>query len=315
MNSRPFYSSRPILSLGALSLALGFEHEFLIGIAGNTSERYRLAKPITKPDGSIRQPFDALEPLKEVHRRIKDQIFAKVIFPYYLTGSLKGKDYRVNAKLHAGARIIICEDVEGFFPATSSEVVFDIWRYFFGFSDEVAALLTALTTKDGALPQGAIPSSFLANLAFWRFEPTIHDTLLSIGIQYSRYVDDIAVSSKTFLSSDEQSEVIAKIYGMLTKQGYRAKRRKHEVFSSGRRMITTKLMVNRRPALISAERAKIRTAVFQLEQRVANGERSVELLAELARVSGRVGKLKGLHPSKGSTLLERVRSIRTELGA
>lgn len=125
----PFIAANQFL-VYTLSPHLGFEHEFLIGI-GNASERYRLAKPITKPDGSIRQPFDALEPLKEVHRRIKDQIFAKVIFPYYLSRRSKRQDYRVNAKLHAGARIIICEDVEGFFPATSSEVVFDVWRYFF----------------------------------------------------------------------------------------------------------------------------------------------------------------------------------------
>lgn len=313
MNSRPFYSCKPILSVGALSLALGMEKEFLVEVAQNANERYRLAKPITKPDGSIRQPFDALEPLKEVHRRIKDQLFAKVIFPYYLTGSLKGKDYRVNAELHASASIIICEDVEGFFPATSSDVVFDIWRSFFGFSEDVASLLTTLTTKNCALPQGAISSSFLANLAFWRHEPILHDNLMALGIQYSRYVDDIAVSSKHFLDSSEQSAAIAKIYGMLAKQGYRAKRRKHEVFTSGRKMLTTKLIVNKRPALSSKERAQIRTAVFQLELRVKEGERSVELMAEMARVCGRVGKLKGLHLSKGSSLLERVRKIRESL--
>lgn len=313
MNSRPFYSCKPILSISALALALGIEQELLVGTAARANGLYRLAKPITKPDGSIRQPFDAMGPLKEIHRRIKDRIFSRVVFPYYLTGSLKGKDYRVNAALHAGARILICEDIEGFFPATSADIIFDIWRNLFGFTNEVATLLTTLTAKDGALPQGAIPSSFLANLAFWRDEPALHNQLLENGIQYSRYVDDISVSAKRFLDTAEQSAIIAQLYGMLMRRAYKAKRRKHETFTSRRRMVTTKLMMNRRPALAVTERSQIRTAVFQLEQRVSNGERSAELLKEMASVSGRVGKLKGLHRATGTALLERVREVRRKL--
>jgi len=313
MSSPLYYSCNPIFSLGALSLALDLNCDHLTAIASDANTRYRKAKPIVKPDGSIRQPFDALEPLKEIHRRIKDRILSKVVYPYYLTGSLKGKDYRANAALHAGARISICEDVEGFFPATSSEIVFDIWRCFFGFSQDVALILTSLTTKDGVLPQGAITSSYLANLAFWRHEPSIHDQFIELGIQYTRYVDDITVSSKRFLSTTEQTEVIAKLYGMLRKLGYKAKRRKHEVFTGGRRMMTTKLMMNLRVALTSKERSNIRASVFQLEKRISSGERSSELLAELATVSGRVGKLKGLHRTTGDALQGRLRRIRAKL--
>jgi hypothetical protein len=172
--NQPCYSNNSIYSLAALSKCLGFEELFLTELAVIASSKYRLAKPITKPDGSIRQPFDAEEPLKEVHRRIKKEIFSKVVFPNYLTGSIKGCDYKLNASLHTDAKIVICEDVEGFFPATTTTQVFDIWRNFFGFSEDVANLLTALTTKDGALPQGAITSSYLANLTFWRLEPDIY---------------------------------------------------------------------------------------------------------------------------------------------
>lgn len=313
MTSRPFYNTKAILSLNALSLALGFESELLAELARNADKYYRLAKPITKPDGTIRQPFDATEPLKEVHRRIKDRILCHLSFPYYLTGSLKGTSYRVNAELHAGARIVICEDIEGFFPATSATVVFDVWRHLCGFSEDVARQLTALTTKEGVLPQGAITSSYLANLAFWRYEPLLHDALLSQGIQYSRYVDDLTVSSKGFLSAPRQTEIIAQLYGMLRKLGYRAKRRKHEVFTSRRQMRTTKLVMNCRPALSRGERAAIRVAVFQLEQRVASGDAGEDLCKVLNSVAGRVGKLKSFHEHQGASLMQRVRSIRAAL--
>lgn len=310
MISRPSYSHRPIRSLNALALALGVPEATLIEVSSNASVRYRLAKPIKKPDGSIRQPFDALEPLKDIQRRIKDRLFSGVAFPDYLTGSLKGRDYRVNAKLHSDARIVVCEDIEGFFPSTSAFVVHDIWRGLFEFSEEVSELLTALTTREGSLPQGAITSSYLANLAFWRHEPDLHERFAKSGIRYSRYVDDITVSASRFLSKPELSQIIAAVYGMLRKQGYKAKRRKHEVFTSRRRMIATKLVINKRPALSANERSQIRAAVHQLERRLACNAPSADAIAELNSVSGRVGKLKAFHPAKGKALMERVRNLR-----
>jgi hypothetical protein len=296
--------------LAALSKALGFEEAFLVELAATANDRYRLAKPIKKPDGSIRQPFDALEPLKEVHRRLKKEVFSKVVFPKYLTGSLKGRDYRVNASLHTGAKIVICEDIEGFFPSTNSSLVMDIWQNFFGFSPEVSELLTKLTTKDGLLPQGAITSSFLANLAFWRAEPLLYNQLLEQGIVYSRYVDDITISSKHRIENDDKTRVIAVIYGMLRKSGYSAKRRKHEIATSGHRMLTTKLLINKKPALKPEERANIRTAVFQLEQKISQGIKGPDITRELNRVAGLVGKLSRFHSTQGNGLKQRILKIR-----
>ena len=274
---------------------------------------YRLAKPVIKTDGTIRQPFDALEPLKEIQKRIKDNIFSNIVFPKYLTGSIKGRDYKTNASLHISAKITICEDIENFFPATSSSIVLDVWRNFFGFSEEVAELLTKLTSKDSALPQGAITSSYLANLALWRDEPKLNQWLNEQGIVYSRYVDDITISSKQPLVDDKKTEVIAKIYGILSKNGYRAKRRKHEISTSSKPMFITKLMVNSKVSLTSKERANIRTAVYQLEQRTNAGERGIKINADFNSISGKVAKLKRFHTTKGVSLMSRVKAIGNNL--
>jgi len=312
-SNQPYYNCNPICSLNALAKALNFEESYLVDLSSTANDQYRLAKKIVKPDGSIRQPFDALKPLKEVHRRLKTEIFSKVVFPKYLTGSLKGRDYRVNALMHVGAKIVICEDIEGFFPATKAPLVLDIWRHFFGFSDEVAELLTKLTIKDDQLPQGAITSSYLANLAFWRYEPLLESSLAERDIVYSRYVDDITASSKRYLSQEGKTQAIAEIYGMLAKYGYRAKRRKHEITTSGKRMQTTKLLVNDKVSLKSEERANIRTAVFQLEQKIAKGAYGPEITHELNKVAGFVGKLSRFHTTKGKQLMDRVKKLRQVL--
>ena len=307
---KPKYDLKPIRDISALALSLGMPEKLLIDVAAQADTLYRKAKPIVKPDGSIRRPFDALPPLKPIQRRIKDRILKRVEFPEYLTGSLAGRDYRTNAAMHAVAKIVICEDVEGFFPSTKRERVMDIWLNFFRFSEDVANLLTSLTTKEGELPQGAITSSYLANLAFWNQEPRLQTKLAKREVVYSRYVDDIAVSSKQTLTKEEQTALIAQIYGMLKRQGYKAKRRKHETFTSGRRMLTTKLMVNRKPALQTKERQNIRAAVHALEQRIASGERGLGIKTELNRATSRVGRLGTLHPTEAKPLKLRLSHVR-----
>lgn len=97
-----------------------------------------------------------------------------------------------------------------------------------------AWLLTKLTTRNGSLPQGGIPSSYLANLVFWRDESLLHAKLRARGIRYSRYVDDIAMSSTTRLARVEKSKAIADVYGMLEKHGLTARRDKHEIMPANK---------------------------------------------------------------------------------
>lgn len=146
----PFYSKRRISSMTALSKALNISPIELLNLANRADHMYRLANSITKPDGSTRQTWDAYAPLKKVQRNIRHNILDYVVYPAYLTGSLKGCDYKTNATLHAGSSIVINEDITLFFPSTSDTIVHNIWQHFFGFGNEVAECLTKLTTRQGA---------------------------------------------------------------------------------------------------------------------------------------------------------------------
>ncbi|MDR3159698.1 MAG: hypothetical protein LBU11_12015, partial [Zoogloeaceae bacterium] len=120
----PLYNQRRIGTLDALRMALGLSLiSELLPLAKRADGLYRVAKSVTKRDGSIRNTYDAPESLKNVHRRIKKQILDHVNYPAYLMGSIKGCDYKGNAKLHARAKIVINEDISEFFPATSAALV------------------------------------------------------------------------------------------------------------------------------------------------------------------------------------------------
>lgn len=279
---KPIYPHNPIRSLEGLAKAMRMDACKIESIAKRAGNLYRQVN--LKP-GSTRQVFDAKSELKLLHNKIKQEILSKVIYPDYLTGSLKGRDYKINAELHVGQAVIICEDVKGFFDSVTEERVYDIWLNFFGFSPEVSSILSRICTKNGALPQGGIPSSYLANLALWRDEPLLQAKLNAKGIIYSRYVDDIAMSSKMVLSKEDKSNLIAGVYGMLAKNGLSAKRQKHEIIPATRRMIATKLVVNKKVSLSNARRANARVAVFQLEQLAASGASTQEVLERVMNLA------------------------------
>lgn len=307
---KPRYRCNPIKSLSALARSLSWDAQSLIDLAERANDMWRTVKP--KP-GSTRQTFDAMGPLKEVHQRLKLNVFSGVDFPEYLQGSLKGRDYVTNASLHKGKQILICEDIKGFFPSVSAALVEDVWRGFFRFSPDVAKLLTKLTTKDGYLPQGGITSSFLANLVMWRYEPSLHAKLAQKGITYSRYVDDMAMSSATHLDKKTQTWVIAQVYGMLTQHGLRANRKKHEVFSASQPMIATKLTVNRKPSLSPKKRSQIRAQVRQLEIAADHGANTNDLRKLANTASQHVGQLGRFHKPEAEKLKSRIAVVRKNL--
>jgi hypothetical protein len=188
-----------------------------------------------------------------------------------------------------------------------------MWCGLFGFSDEVGCLLTHLTVKEDGVPQGAVTSSFLANLVFWGSEPGLFRELQRRGYQYTRFVDDITVSSKHHLSTKEKSAIIKAVYSMLHTAGVKPKRQKHEVHTARSRITTTKLVNNARVSLPSEVRQRVRAAVHQLEGRVAFGEYDDALQKQLASVSSRVGRLNSFHPAEGALLKIRLKHIRQKI--
>lgn len=307
--SSPSYSGQAIRRIESLGKALRCSPQRLAHLAKNADRLYRIAQEIEKSDGSKRVTFDAKPALKEIHRRIKSEILDRVTLPLYLTGSIKGRDYKTNAELHVGAVIVIAEDIGSFFPSTTTAHVFDVWRNFFGFSDEIARLLTVLTTRNGELPQGAITSPHLANLVFWRDEPALHDRFAADGIVYSRFVDDVAASSKTPIPPERKTEIVRQIFGLMLRHGYKPKRKKHELKTAGQQMTVTKLTVNQKPGLPNADRARIRAAVHRLERLAGQGALSAEQLREYASVSGRVNHLARFHPGEAAGLKARLKIL------
>jgi hypothetical protein len=306
---RPTYPFPPIGSGRTLARILQCSVEDLARIEESADRRYRVKKKL-KTDGTARIYYDARSPLKAMQARIKCLILKKVAYPSYLMGGLSERDYVRNATVHAGARVMVNEDISRFFPSTSSAVVFDIWRHFFRFPDEVARTLTRLTTRKGELPQGAKTSSYLSNLVFWSMEPAIVAMLRSVGFEYTRFIDDVTISSKTDRSSEELFNVFAPLVSMIKRHGLMLKRSKHRLVYAGQRMETTGLVVGERSAgLGRTRRSGVRALVYQCEASAQIDAGSPVFASLRRRAASLVGQYSRLHPGQGQLLKQRLKAL------
>ncbi len=307
------YLHAPIGSIKALGRALRVGPARLRALANRAESLYREV-PQTKKDGSIRLTYDARPPLKAVQHRINTRLFSAVRYPAYLHGGIRvpesPRDPHSNARPHSQAYALVLEDIADCFPSIRAMDIRDMWLRLFRFPEEVADCLTSLTTLTGFLPQGAKTSTYIANLAFWDVEPPIVQRLTRMGLQYTRYIDDITVSSSEDLGRDEKTYAISQIYGMLAAKGCRPKRSKHEVRKRGQRLQVTGLVINgKSPAISSPERRRIRAAVYELEVLADSGAHASELREKLGRVRGRVNRLARTGHSSAESLHKRIERV------
>lgn len=186
-----------------------------------------------------------------------------------------------------------------------------MWKYNFNFPDEVALLLTQLTTYKG-VPQGARTSSYIANLIFWDLEPNVVEQLKKRGLEYSRYVDDITLSSHSYISPKSKKFITDIIYSMLLKKGVKPHRKKRKVSSSSGRMTVHKLIVNsKNPSMDKNEKNNIRAMVRSCEIMSESDERYSEEFTKLyRRTLGKVNMMSRLHKNPGAKLRSRLNAIR-----
>lgn len=310
---------RPIGCVESLARVLGISPAELLSISEQVDVLWKPGKKLLKKQGGWRSTHDAREPLKSIHEKIKNRILKKVFYPPYLKGGVEARgvrrDHKAHAAEHAGQRVCFSEDIQHFFPSTGTEKILHIWQYFFNFPPEVSRLLSTITTFKNELPQGWKTSSYLANLALWEHEPPLVEAFSKKGLRYTRFVDDITVSSNDFVSPKMKLFIVSEIVGMLNRSGYKHKRAKHTIATAGNLMRVTGLNVNAgRPTMPKEERNRIRVMVFQCERMFENTRNSRTYIALWRSVSGKVANLARFHPRVGAKYRLRLNQVRPQMG-
>lgn len=101
-----------------------------------------------------------------------------------------------NASFHVQKNYILSLDIHDFFESITAKQIFDLFSSKpFNFSEKVALIFTRLTTYKGILPTGAPTSPLLSNFIFYQIDCKIQSLMQENQITYTRYADDITLSS------------------------------------------------------------------------------------------------------------------------
>lgn len=157
----------------------------------------------------------------------------------YAHGFVKKKSIFTNAKLHEGAKWMLCMDLKDFFGTVRKGKVYEYFEAL-GYEKSVVETLATLCTYDNHLPQGAPTSPCLSNLIAKVMDEDIEAYCEQNGFVYSRYADDITISSKNDVKPDKNV-----INVIVRKHGFRVNHDKTKLRHTGQRMEVTGLTVGR----------------------------------------------------------------------
>lgn len=305
----------PIVKVEALASILDLSVPMLDSLCERVDLLWKPGKTLVKKNGETRQTHDALPELKQVHEKIKNRILKQVQYPKYLHGGIADRRFKrsidSNARMHCRKRVLIEEDIENFFPNISARLIQGIWRYFFNYSEEVSTQLTRLVTYKGETPQGWRTSNYLANLTFFDTEPELDANLRLLGFVYSRFTDDITLSSRKFKDHRKIQQAISLVYTMLRNKGFSPKRSKHAILTPQKAMMVTGMQVNAyKPKLPTSKANNTRAIVHQVELVHRSMDGTKEYRTRWTRAASMVGRLRALDKKAGEKLRARLLKVR-----
>ncbi|WP_161796818.1 reverse transcriptase family protein [Halomonas sp. HG01] len=321
------YPHSPINSLKALHRALRVDESVMSNALQNINYK---EVPLKKKDGTTRITYDAAPALKAVQKKITSQIFHKITFPYYIHGCIRDannpRSIYTNASPHAGKKNIILCDIKDFFPSIKEKTVFFIFRECLSFSPEVSQKLTELCTYNGTLPQGASTSSYIANLAFWDIEPLLVEKLSSFGFTYTRFADDITMSTDKPISTTLKTQALHEVRRAIRKRNCSLKKRKTMVLKRGQvikgidekkqkptdsPITVTSLSIHHKNLAISKqERRKVRACVYNLEKTNMEEISYQEWCRRYSSAMGKVSRIITCGHKEGEPLKQRLKKLK-----
>ena len=294
-------------SIRTLAKTLSLTEPELVRLAKHSDKYYNVSKEIPKSDGSVRLTYSVSYPLKKVLIRIRNRIISNVNYPDYILAGRQGKSYLDNAKKHKSSTMILSEDITRFFDSIKQEYVEQLFKYFFRFPPDVSQTLSQLCTLDGSLVQGSPISGDIANLIFHEKEPSVVRLAASLGLKYSRYYDDIYVSSATTNFDSHVGTMRTAIYGMFASVEVKPNKspQKSRVMRSSKRMDVHDVTVNSHKLSPSKKRtSEVRLRIDRLRKMVADNAEMADILKFYRSTFGKLITLK----SQGSPKYAKMRS-------
>lgn len=208
-----FYS---LVDRAGIADLLEVKLEFLLGCLYYSKENEKYTSfEISKRNGKSRLIEAPSFGLKSLQQRFND-VLGVVYTPHLCAhGFVTGRSILSNAELHVSKKNVLNVDLMDFFPSINFGRVRGLFLSKpYSFNNEVASTLAQIVTYRGHLPQGAPTSPTISNMISKKLDRELLNYLTSKRCHYTRYADDITISTnqkrmpKEVISSDRGQNII-----------------------------------------------------------------------------------------------------------
>ena len=280
---------------------------------------------VPKRDGSPRLISAPKPELKAAQRWIMREVTEHLPLHGAAHGFVTGRSIATNARVHAGARIVVKLDIRGFYPTVTMRRVKGLLRRA-GLGEQVATVMALLATESPreevvthgkthyvalgprSLPQGAPTSPSITNALCLRLDCRLSGLARKLGCRYTRYADDLTFS----WHGDARPQIGALLRGVghvVRAEGFEVHAKKTRVMRAGARQKVTGLVVNRAPAdrptarVPRATQRKLRAAIRNRELgRQGEGE-------TLEQLKGMAAFVMMTDRARGQAFMERIERL------
>lgn len=247
---------------------------------------------IPKKSGGDREIASPNKNLKRLQRRLMKSLGCFCDTHEAAHGFVSGKGILSNATEHVGKKIVANVDIANFFPNTSRKMVFQSLMRESDLPADICGFITEICQRDGGLPAGAPTSPLIGNIVLKRFDDVMSKSLKSANVNYTRYADDITISS-----DNDVSGYIGFAEKLLRKSGYSLNKKKTNFFRQGRRQMVTGLSVNSKVNVPRRIRRNLRAAIHSR----SNGEETTWMgrAVDDQVLEGLCAFVKSINPKEG----------------
>lgn len=248
--------TRPDIGIDELSLAIGISKSLILSFTHKPQRHYRYFE-IPKKSGGKRQISSPRIFLKTVQYWIADYMLNTLKVHPECFSYQKNKSILDNALCHVNKKYVANVDIENFFGNITIQKIVKTLKDN-GIRENQAEIISKLISLNNEIPQGAPTSTIISNAVLYKFDLEISFKLKKIGVNYSRYSDDITFSGDNRNNINLSLKIIEL---ELSKYDFKIKNKKTRIISSGSQQNVTGVVVNHQISPPRKMRRKLRAMV------------------------------------------------------
>lgn len=149
---------------------------------------------LKKPNGEFRIISKPIWKLKLLQTKIRT-LLSRQEMPSCVHGWVKGRSIKTALIIHKNMPHFYAFDIKSYFDSVTNSHVYRLFTKHLNCTPKIAEILTQLVTYKAHLPQGSPCSPIIANLVLQDFDVSLENYCRKKNIRYSRFGDDLLISS------------------------------------------------------------------------------------------------------------------------